>query len=89
MCRKWIRADVSRHATGNLPEALGRISARTSVLAFSHDQLFPVADCEADARLIRGGELHVIESAWGHWGFEMTAAARGALDEHLRVLLAR
>jgi homoserine O-acetyltransferase len=89
MCRKWIRADVSRHAAGNLPEALARISARTSVLAFSHDQLFPVADCEADARLIPGGELHVLESPWGHWSFEMTAAAHGALDEHLRALLAR
>jgi homoserine O-acetyltransferase len=89
MCRKWIRADVSRHAAGNLPEALARISARTSVLAFSHDQLFPVADCEADARLIPDGDLHVIESAWGHWGFEMTEAARDALDGHLRALLGR
>jgi homoserine O-acetyltransferase len=89
MCRKWIRADVSRHTGGDLAAALGRISARTCVLAFSHDQLFPVADCETEARLVAGAELHVIESPWGHWAFEMTEPARAGLDGHLRALLAR
>lgn len=89
MCRKWIRADVSRHAGGDPAAALGRIRARTAVLAFSHDQLFPVADCDAEAQLIPAGELHVIESPWGHWAFEMTEPARIALDERLRALLSR
>lgn len=89
MCRKWIRADVSRHAGGDLAAALERVRARTAVVAFSHDQLFPVADCEAEARLIPAAELHVIESPWGHWAFEMTERASVALDEHLRGLLAR
>lgn len=89
MCRKWIRADASRDTGGDLAAALARISARTSVLAFSHDQLFPVADCEADARLIPAGELHVIESRWGHWAFEMTEPSRRSLDGHLLALLSR
>ena len=88
-CRKWARADVARHTGGDLAAALGRIGARTAVVAFSHDQLFPVADCEADVRLIPGAELHVIESPWGHWAFEMTEPARSAFDEHLSALLAR
>jgi homoserine O-acetyltransferase len=89
MCRKWIRADVSRHTAGDLSAALARIRARTSVVAFSHDQLFPVADCDAETRLIPAAELHVVESPWGHWSFEMTEAARRALDGHLSALLAR
>jgi len=86
-CRKWRRADVSRHAGGDLAAALGRVTARTLVIAFSHDLLFPVADCEAERRLIPGAELRVIESPWGHYAWEMTQAARDGLDACLRELL--
>jgi homoserine O-acetyltransferase len=85
--RKWRRADVSRHAGGDLAAALRRVEARTLVIAFAHDPLFPVADCEAEQRLIRGSELRVIDSAWGHYAWEMTAAARSELDRHLGELL--
>jgi homoserine O-acetyltransferase len=87
MCRKWRRADVARLAGGDLATALGRITARTFVIVFSHDMLFPVEDCEAERRLIPGAELRVIESPWGHYSFEMTEGARTALDGCLRELL--
>ena len=87
MCRKWRAFDVSRHADGDLARALARITARTFVMPFSHDGLFPVADASADQRLVPGGELRVIESPWGHWAWEMTESARDAHDRHLRELL--
>jgi homoserine O-acetyltransferase len=87
-CRKWRRADVSRLAGGGLAAALGRIRARTLVIPFSNDLLFPVEDCAAEQSLIPGSELRVIESPWGHYTWEMTAGAREALDRHLQDLLA-
>jgi homoserine O-acetyltransferase len=87
MCRKWRGADVSRHTGGDLATALGRITAKTFVVPFSHDQLFPVEDCDAERRLIAGAELRVIDSPWGHYTFEMTESARTALDGYLRELL--
>jgi homoserine O-acetyltransferase len=87
MCRKWRQADVSRHSAGDLAAALGRITARTFVIPFSHDQLFPIEDCDDEHRLIPGAELRVIDSPWGHYSFEMTEATRAALDGHLRELL--
>lgn len=89
MCRKWRRADVSRLAGGDLAGALSRITARTVLIAFSHDSLFPVEDLEAERRLIPRAELRLIESPWGHYAFEMTEQARAALDTHLGELLAR
>lgn len=88
MCRKWRSADVSRLAGGDLAKALGRITARTVVAPFSHDMLFTVDDCEAEQRLIPDSRLCVIESPWGHYSWEMTAAAREALDAALAGLLA-
>jgi len=88
MLSKWRRADAARHARGDLAVALRGIRARTLVIAFSHDRLFPVADCEAEQRLIPRSELRVIESPWGHYAFEMTEGARQALDQHVAALLA-
>ena len=61
----------------------------TFVIPFSHDLLFPVADCAAEQRLIAGSELRVIGSPWGHYAWEMTRSAREGLDQHLRELLGR
>jgi homoserine O-acetyltransferase/O-succinyltransferase len=85
---KWRRADVSLHAGGDLAAALARISARTLVVAFSHDAWFPVADCAAEQRLIPDGELRVVESVWGHYAWGITAAETAAIDALLRELLA-
>jgi len=88
-CRKWRTFDVGRHTGGDLGEALGRIRAVSFVIPFSNDSLFPVADCEADRRLIPGAELRVIDSPWGHWSWEMTEGARSGLDGALGELLER
>jgi homoserine O-acetyltransferase/O-succinyltransferase len=85
---KWRRADISRHTGGNLGAALGRISARTVVAAFSHDAWFPVADCEVEQRLIAGSELRVVESLWGHYAWGITQAETAQIDDVLRDLLA-
>jgi homoserine O-acetyltransferase len=85
---KWRRADVSRHAQGNLPEALGRVTARTIVSPFSSDGLFPVADCDSERRLVPGAELRVIESPWGHYAWGMTDAETAQIDGVLAELLA-
>ena len=84
---KWRRADVSRHAGGDLSAALGRITARTAVAPFSHDGLFPVADCEAEQRLIPSAELHVVESAWGHYAWGITPAETNQIDDVIASLL--
>ena len=83
---KWRRADVARG--GDLAAALGRIRARTFVVPFSHDGLFPVADCEAEQRLIPGSELRVVESPWGHYAWGMAEAETGQIDGFLHELLA-
>lgn len=86
--QKWRGADVSRHAGGDLEAALGRILARTVVVPFSHDMWFPVADCEAEQRLVPGSELRVVESVWGHYAWGMTAAETAQIENILRELLA-
>jgi homoserine O-acetyltransferase len=68
----WLANDVaaaSAAATGtatDLSAALGRIRARTAVVAGSHDLYFPPADCAAEAALIPGASFHLLESDLGH-----------------------
>jgi homoserine O-acetyltransferase/O-succinyltransferase len=85
---KWRRADVSRHADGDLSAALGRISARTVVAPFSHDGWFPVADCRAEQELIPNSTLRVVESVWGHYAWGITAAETAQIDAIIDELLA-
>lgn len=65
---KWQRADVSRHAGGDLATTLGRITAKTMVMPISHDGFFPPHECAADAGFIPGARLRVIDSPEGHMG---------------------
>jgi len=86
---KWQRADVSRHAGGDLAQALGRIEARTMVMPISHDGFFPPHECEADCRLIPGALLRVIESPEGHMGLNgFEPGYMEQVDRHLGELLA-
>jgi homoserine O-acetyltransferase len=85
---KWRRADVARHAGGDLAAALGRIAARTVVAAFSHDNWFPAADCRAEQELIAGSSFRQVESVWGHYAWGITAAETGQIEQILRELLA-
>jgi homoserine O-acetyltransferase len=64
MLDTWLAHDVA--AGGDLAESLGRITARTAVVAGSHDLYFPPDDLAADADAIPGAALHVIPSELGH-----------------------
>lgn len=85
---KWRRADVARHAGGDLAAALGRITARAVVAAFSHDNWFPAADCRAEQALIAGSSFRVVESVWGHYAWGITAAETAQIEQIIRELLA-
>jgi homoserine O-acetyltransferase len=50
----------------DLAAALGRIRARTTVIAGRHDLYFTPDDCRAEAALIHGAHFEVLESDLGH-----------------------
>jgi len=62
----WLANDVAAAAHTDLAGALGRIRARTAVVAGRHDLYFPPADCAAEAALIPGASFHVLASDLGH-----------------------
>ncbi len=69
----WLANDVAAAAgvaTGDadadLAAALGRIRARTAVIAGRHDLYFTPDDCQAEAALIRDAHFEVLESDLGH-----------------------
>ena len=85
---KWRRADVARHAGGDLSAALARITARTVVAPFSHDNWFPVGDCRTEQELIDGSSLRVVQSVWGHYAWGITDAETAQIEQIVRDLLA-
>lgn len=88
MAWKWRHSDVTLHTDGDLAAALGRIKAKTMVIAFARDMFFPVEDCEAEAQLIPGGECRVIDTLWGHFAmFCFSEPDKTAIDGHLAELL--
>jgi homoserine O-acetyltransferase len=69
----WLANDVaaaagiaSGDAEADLAEALGRIRARSAVIAGRHDLYFTPEDCAAEAALIQGAHFEVLESDLGH-----------------------
>jgi homoserine O-acetyltransferase len=69
----WLANDVaaaaglaSGDAEADLAAALGRIRARTTVIAGRHDLYFTPEDCGAEAALISGAHFEVLESDLGH-----------------------
>jgi len=86
---KWRDADVSRSTNGDLAAALGGVRAKTFVIAIDEDGFFPLADIEAEQKLIPGSELRRVSSPWGHLAlFGADGAYNAAIDRHLRELLA-
>ena len=51
---------------GNLTKALGHIAARAIIMPSATDLYFPLADSEAETRLMPNAELRPIQSIWGH-----------------------
>lgn len=86
---KWRDADTSRLADGDLARALGRIRAKTFVIAIEEDGFFPLVDIEAEQKLIAHSELRRVSSPWGHLAlFGADPAYAAAIDRHLADLLA-
>jgi homoserine O-acetyltransferase len=89
MAWKWQHADVSRHAGGDLAAALGRITARTFVMPTDQDIYFPPQDCETEQQMIRGSQLRVLTSPFGHTAcVGIDADWMAQFDRHLNELLA-
>ncbi len=89
MLDTWLAHDVA--GGGDLPAALGRIQARTAVVAGSHDLYFTPADLAADAEAIPGAVLHRIDSELGHRAGNphSSAAEQGQLRSIVSDLLAQ
>lgn len=86
---KWQHGDVARHTGGDLAAALGRITAKTFVMPISEDMFFPVRDAAAEAALVPGAELRVVDDVLGHLGlFGVAPTFVPQIDRHLRELLA-
>ena len=64
MLDTWMAHDVA--AGGDLQTALATISARTAVVAGSHDLYFLVDDMAREAEAIADAQFHVLESLLGH-----------------------
>ncbi len=85
---KWQHGDVSRHADGDLAAALGRITARTTVMPISTDKFFPPEDCAAEQALVPNSTFTVIEDVHGHASlFGLTPEYVEQVDAALRALL--
>jgi homoserine O-acetyltransferase len=74
---------------GEIATALGRITARAFVIAFTGDPMFPPVECKLDAERIPGGQFRQIESDFGHLAtFALSQSDVQALDAVLREVLA-
>ena len=85
----WEAGDVSANPTygGDLAAALGAIKARTIIVPVDNDRYFPPVDSHDEARQIKGAEVRVVASAWGHMAL-MNPGDIEAIDAPLRELLA-
>jgi homoserine O-acetyltransferase len=90
MAATWIANDVSADApfNGDLPAALGAITAKTFLMPCSHDLYFRTADSEIELTHLKSAELVEIPSIWGH----MCASGQNPedtafIDEQLKKLL--
>nr|WP_294554535.1 alpha/beta fold hydrolase [uncultured Rhodopila sp.] len=89
LAQKWRDADVSRLTHHDLPAALGKIKARTSVIAIEEDVFFPLADIAAEQTLIPRSALKRVSSVWGHLAlFGTDPGYNRTIDVHLTELLA-
>lgn len=89
MLSKWQRGDVGLVAGGDIKKALGRITAKTCVIAFEEDMFVPARDCRAEQAMIKGSELKVIPSLWGHFSLlGIVPEEKKRIDDTLKALLA-
>ena len=55
-------------ANSDLAKALGRIKAKTFVIAFEEDMFVLLRDCEYEQKLIPNSEFRPIPTLMGHFG---------------------
>jgi len=85
--RKAAAADPSQG--GDMATALGKIEAKTSVIAFTGDPMFPPEEGKADADRIPNAQFSEIHTIFGHLAtFSLSEQDTKAVDEALRALLA-
>lgn len=88
LASKWRDNDASRIAGGDLAAALGRIEAKTFVIAIEEDRFFPMDDIAAEQKLVPKSELRTVSSTWGHLAlFGIDSAYSDQVDAHLNELL--
>jgi homoserine O-acetyltransferase len=79
---KWRAADVSLNAGGDMVQALGRITAAATIVAFTGDLFFPPEDINADADRIPGAKFVETGSVWGHFTmFNLREQDTAAIDQ--------
>jgi homoserine O-acetyltransferase/O-succinyltransferase len=88
MSWKWRHGDVSKHANGNLKEALSRIKAKTYVITFTNDMFFPPEHSMAEQEMITNSEFFLINTLWAHFGMFCCANENEQIDPILSKLLA-
>jgi homoserine O-acetyltransferase len=79
--------DLARqHGRGRLADAVRGVQARTLLIAFSSDWLYPPADSEELAEALRATgkavELHVIDAPYGHDCFLLEEARQTPMIQH-------
>lgn len=87
----WINNDISANEVfgGDLPAALGAITARTLLMPCMTDLYFRTADNEAELQHLSNGRLVEIPSYWGHMsGAGQNEADTQFIDVQLKGLLA-
>jgi homoserine O-acetyltransferase/O-succinyltransferase len=85
--RKARSADPS--AGGNMAVALSRITAKTFVIAFTGDPMFPPEECKVDAERIPNAQFREISTAFGHLAtFALSEQDTQAVDKVLWEALA-
>lgn len=84
--RKALTADPS--GGGDMPQALGRITAKAFIAAFAGDVMFPPGDCQLDAQRIPGARYREITSTSGHLTtFGLFPEDHRAVDDAIREAL--
>ena len=74
---------------GRIAEALGRITAKTTIVAFTGDVMFPPIDNEVDARSIPGAQYREVTTISGHLTtFGLFPEDKQAVDDAIREALA-
>jgi homoserine O-acetyltransferase len=85
----WKTRAADPSVGGDLATALSRITAKTFVVAFTGDPMFPPEECKFDADRIPNAQFEEISGGSGHLAtFAFSERDRQAIDDVLRKVLA-